>query len=94
MALGDSITAGVGARGADVGGGGYRGELERLLESDGYNVRLIGSRSDFFAADALSRPRGVAGIRDPARCPRTPVTNFSATSRAGPCVRAIPTSCS
>jgi lysophospholipase L1-like esterase len=47
MALGDSITAGVGARGADVGGGGYRGELERLLENDGYHVRLIGSRSDF-----------------------------------------------
>lgn len=47
MALGDSITAGVGAKGVDVGGGGYRGELERLLDGAGYRYDLIGSRSDY-----------------------------------------------
>jgi lysophospholipase L1-like esterase len=47
MALGDSITAGVGARGADIGGGGYRGELEALLDAAGYHYEMIGSRSDF-----------------------------------------------
>ncbi len=47
MALGDSITAGVGARGADVGGGGYRGELERLLADAGYRFDMVGTRSDF-----------------------------------------------
>jgi lysophospholipase L1-like esterase len=47
MALGDSITAGVGARGVDVGGGGYRGELENLLDAAGYRYEMIGSRSDY-----------------------------------------------
>lgn len=47
MALGDSITAGVGAHGADVGGGGYRGELENLLDAAGYRYEMIGSRSDY-----------------------------------------------
>jgi lysophospholipase L1-like esterase len=47
MALGDSITAGVGARGVDVGGGGYRGELENLLDAAGYRYQMTGSRSDY-----------------------------------------------
>ncbi|MBD5633803.1 MAG: hypothetical protein IAI49_04915 [Candidatus Eremiobacteraeota bacterium] len=47
MALGDSITAGVGAKGADIGGGGYRGELEKMLDAAGYHYEMTGSRSDF-----------------------------------------------
>ena len=47
MALGDSITAGVGPRGSDIGGGGYRGELEALLDAAGYHYEMIGSRSDY-----------------------------------------------
>lgn len=54
MALGDSITAGVGAKGADIGGGGYRGELERLLDGAGYRYDLIGSRSDY--SERLEHP--------------------------------------
>jgi lysophospholipase L1-like esterase len=52
MALGDSITAGVGANGAHVRNGGYRGTLaERLLQA-GYHVSFVGSRTDY--ADDLS----------------------------------------
>ncbi len=47
MALGDSITAGVGAHGEDIGGGGYRGELETMLDAAGYHYEMIGSRSDY-----------------------------------------------
>lgn len=49
MALGDSITAGVGAKGADLGTGGYRGELARLLDTDGYRYAMVGNRSDYGA---------------------------------------------
>ncbi|MBD5606472.1 MAG: hypothetical protein IAI48_15485 [Candidatus Eremiobacteraeota bacterium] len=49
MPLGDSITAGVGARGTDVGGGGYRGALEGLLDAAGYRYEMIGSRTDYSA---------------------------------------------
>lgn len=49
MALGDSITAGVGKNGIDLGTGGYRAELVRLLESQGYDFAMIGSRSDYSA---------------------------------------------
>ena len=47
MALGDSITAGVGERGIDTGSGGYRAELLRLLEVRGYRVTMVGGRSDY-----------------------------------------------
>lgn len=47
MALGDSITAGVGERGADTGSGGYRAELVRLLEARGYRITMVGGRSDY-----------------------------------------------
>ncbi len=50
MALGDSITAGVGAHGAMVRDGGYRGALGALLERDGYKVAFVGSRDDYSAA--------------------------------------------
>ena len=49
MALGDSITAGVGAKGADLGTGGYRGELARLLDTAGYRYAMVGNRSDYGA---------------------------------------------
>ncbi len=49
MALGDSITAGVGKNGVDLGTGGYRAELVRLLESQGFDFTMIGSRSDYSA---------------------------------------------
>jgi lysophospholipase L1-like esterase len=55
MALGDSITAGVGARGVDTGDGGYRGELGKLLDAAGYRFEMTGSRSDFSAHMARAR---------------------------------------
>lgn len=51
MAFGDSITAGVGANGAKVVDGGYRGTLATLLAENGYHARFVGSRNDY--ADAL-----------------------------------------
>ena len=50
MALGDSITAGVGADGARADDGGYRGALGALLERDGYRAVFVGSRNDYSAA--------------------------------------------
>jgi lysophospholipase L1-like esterase len=50
MALGDSITAGVGANGSRIDDGGYRGALARLLAKNGYRVKFVGSRSDYSAA--------------------------------------------
>jgi lysophospholipase L1-like esterase len=50
MALGDSITAGVGANGSRIDDGGYRGALAKLLTRNGYRVRFVGSRSDYSAA--------------------------------------------
>lgn len=51
MALGDSITAGVGAFGSKkIDDGGYRGALAKLLVKNGYKVRFVGSRSDYSAA--------------------------------------------
>lgn len=47
MALGDSITAGVGADGAHVEDGGYRGALGALLERHGYRAVFVGSRNDY-----------------------------------------------
>lgn len=52
MALGDSITAGVGANGARINDGGYRGVLASLLAKDGYHVTFVGSRTDF--SDAIA----------------------------------------
>jgi lysophospholipase L1-like esterase len=52
MALGDSITAGVGANGVHVKDGGYRGTLAERLQRDGYHVTFVGSRTDY--ADNLS----------------------------------------
>ncbi len=49
MALGDSITAGVGEHGIDTGSGGYRAELVRLLEARGYRATMVGGRSDYSA---------------------------------------------
>jgi lysophospholipase L1-like esterase len=49
MALGDSITAGVGARGSMTRDGGYRGTLGALLEREGYKVAFVGSRDDYSA---------------------------------------------
>ncbi|MFN2461203.1 MAG: GDSL-type esterase/lipase family protein [Candidatus Velthaea sp.] len=50
MALGDSITAGVGAAGIKLADGGYRGTLAKLLQDSGYHVKFVGSRSDFSSA--------------------------------------------
>lgn len=50
MALGDSITAGVGAFGSRIDDGGYRGALAKLLAKNGYRVKFVGSRSDYSAA--------------------------------------------
>jgi lysophospholipase L1-like esterase len=50
MALGDSITAGVGANGSRIDDGGYRGALAKLLAKNGYRVKFVGSRSDYSAA--------------------------------------------
>jgi lysophospholipase L1-like esterase len=49
MALGDSITAGVGEHGIDTGSGGYRAKLVRLLEARGYRVTMVGGRTDYSA---------------------------------------------
>ena len=49
MALGDSITAGVGERGVDTGSGGYRAELQRQLDVRGYHYTMVGDRSDYSA---------------------------------------------
>ena len=49
MALGDSITAGVGAGGARAEDGGYRGLLAARLERSGYHVTFVGSRTDYSA---------------------------------------------
>ena len=50
MALGDSITAGVGPYGTRIDDGGYRGALAKLLMKNGYRVKFVGSRSDYSAA--------------------------------------------
>ena len=50
MALGDSITAGVGAFGSKIDDGGYRGALAKLLVTNGYRVKFVGSRSDYSAS--------------------------------------------
>jgi lysophospholipase L1-like esterase len=50
MALGDSITAGVGANGSPADYGGYRGPLATLLAHDGYRSVFVGTRSDFSKA--------------------------------------------
>jgi lysophospholipase L1-like esterase len=47
MALGDSITAGVGARGSRAEDGGYRGHLAALLRQDGFHVTFVGDRTDY-----------------------------------------------
>ncbi len=47
MTLGDSITAGVGPQGRDTGSAGYRRELVRLLDQDGYRYEMVGDRSDY-----------------------------------------------
>jgi lysophospholipase L1-like esterase len=51
MALGDSITAGVGPNGAHENDGGYRGTLARRLGEAGYRVSFVGTRTDF--SDAI-----------------------------------------
>jgi lysophospholipase L1-like esterase len=52
MALGDSITAGVGANGKHVTDGGYRGMLAERLGRSGYHVTFVGTRTDY--SDELS----------------------------------------
>lgn len=61
MALGDSITAGVGAKGVDLGTGGYRGELARLLDDAGYRYAMVGNRSDYGARIARRYHEGWPG---------------------------------
>jgi lysophospholipase L1-like esterase len=58
VALGDSITAGAGEHGKDLGTGGYRGELQHLLEANGYRFAMAGSRRDY---SARLRMRGHEG---------------------------------
>ncbi len=50
MALGDSITAGVGTNGARANDGGYRGALGALLDRDGFRAVFVGSRNDYSAS--------------------------------------------
>jgi lysophospholipase L1-like esterase len=50
MALGDSITAGVGADGSRASDGGYRGALADRLTRSGYRVTFVGTRSDYSEA--------------------------------------------
>jgi lysophospholipase L1-like esterase len=50
MALGDSITAGIGALGANVKDGGYRGPLALALNGAGYHATFVGSRTDYSSA--------------------------------------------
>ncbi len=52
MELGDSITAGVGANGAHVRDGGYRGVLAASLQRAGYHISFVGTRNDY--SDDLS----------------------------------------
>ncbi len=61
LALGDSITAGVNAFGAQERDGGYRGPLERLLAMHGYRATFVGSRSDYSNALADRRHEGWPG---------------------------------
>jgi lysophospholipase L1-like esterase len=61
MALGDSITAGVGAFGSASSEGGYRGPLGSLLQERGYRVTFVGSRSDFSGAIEGKRHEGWPG---------------------------------
>ncbi len=61
MALGDSITAGVGAGGVDTGSGGYRAELQQLLDAAGYRYTMTGSRSDYSAHVRLRAHEGWPG---------------------------------
>jgi lysophospholipase L1-like esterase len=61
MALGDSITAGVGERGIDTGSGGYRAELVRLLDARGYRVTMVGGRSDYSSRIASRHHEGWPG---------------------------------
>jgi lysophospholipase L1-like esterase len=61
MALGDSITAGVGEQGIDTGSGGYRGALQRLLDEHGYKYRMVGGRSDYSARVRMRSHEGWPG---------------------------------
>jgi lysophospholipase L1-like esterase len=61
MALGDSITAGVGAQGVDTGSGGYRGALERLLDTHSFHYTMIGGRSDYSAQVRMRAHEGWPG---------------------------------
>jgi len=61
MELGDSITAGVGARGVDNGRAGYRLPLTRLLQAGGYTFRMVGDRSDFAGALDIGEHEGWPG---------------------------------
>ncbi len=61
MALGDSITAGVGAEGAPQSGGGYRETLLRLLSQGGYHAVMVGERSDYSAGVASPAHEGWPG---------------------------------
>jgi lysophospholipase L1-like esterase len=61
MALGDSITAGVGEQGIDTGSGGYRGTLQRLLDEHGYHYQMVGGRSDYSARVKMRSHEGWPG---------------------------------
>jgi lysophospholipase L1-like esterase len=61
MALGDSITAGVGSGGARADDGGYRGVLAARLQSSGYHVTFVGSRTDYSSAIAERAHEGWPG---------------------------------
>jgi lysophospholipase L1-like esterase len=61
MALGDSITAGVGEAGIDTGSGGYRGALQRLLDARGYKYEMVGGRSDYSARVRMRSHEGWPG---------------------------------
>ena len=50
MALGDSITAGVGAGGSASTEGGYRGALGTMLSHNGISAEFVGTRRDYSAA--------------------------------------------
>jgi lysophospholipase L1-like esterase len=61
MALGDSITAGVGEQGIDTGSGGYRGALQRLLDQHGYRYEMVGGRKDYSARVRMRSHEGWPG---------------------------------
>ena len=61
MELGDSITAGVAARGIDNGRGGYRLPLAQQLKAAGYLVTMVGERSDFSGRLAIGNHEGWPG---------------------------------